>query len=500
VRAEAVDVASDQTLVLSADHRAKPNALAGTVWVVGIVVVSLALKAWFDLGPLGTTDSDEATAGLMARHLLHGEVSLFYWGQHYGGALEPWLLVPTFRLFGASVFTLRVPTLLLGIASTVLVWRIGRRLYTPRQAIAATAAFAVVPLPLVWFSAREMFFYVPTVTLGLVAVLVALRIVDKPESWRWWAMLGLATGVGWWLGPSIIYFALPVVIWLASKGAWRHWRGVLVAGATTVVGALPWVVENIRHDLASFDATNFPHTTTYFDRFRFFLTHGVPFLLGLRLPYIADWVLAPWLTKVIAVALVALLGLAVIVAVRRWSIDGVLAVCAPFLYAAFPMNGDLGQGRYLYYLTPVLALLIGRICTRWSVVVALGGIALVLAVAFLNKTSAMQAIVERPDTGPISAELDRQGYRYAFAEYWVAYQMDFEDGERITATSFGPVRYQPYDAEVRSHFAVFVFRTDPGWVESEQQFLDALASRQIAYRLVRAGRYEAVIPAVAVQP
>jgi 4-amino-4-deoxy-L-arabinose transferase-like glycosyltransferase len=501
VRAEASDaIIDDECIDGSAKSERRGETRIFGALVLAIIVASLGLKLWFDLGPLGTTDSDEAVAGLMARHLLHGQVALFYWGQQYGGALEPILLAPTFRLFGASVFTLRLPSLVLGAMSTVFVWRIALRLYSRRQAIVAVATFALVPLSLVWFSAREMFFYVPTVMLGLLGVLMALRVDEEPWKWRWWAILGVATGIGWWLGPSIVYFALPAAVWLVAKGHWRRWRGVLVAGAALVIGALPWIVHNVRHSFPSFDASNFPHTTSYYERFRFFTTRGMPFLLGLRLPYVGDWIGPAWLATILAVAIIIGLAIGIVWAMRAWSIDGVLAISAPFLYAAFPMNGDLVQGRYLYFLTPIVALLVGRLCVKRWIMVLFAVVAAAFGVAFLAKTSEMQAIMERPDTRPISAALDGLGYRYVYAEYWIAYQMDFESDERITATSLGPVRYQPYDAEVRSNFAVFVFRTDKPWSESEQAFVKSLTARNVGYQTVHAGHYDAVIPAVSVQP
>ena len=76
---------------------------------------------------LGVPDSDEAVWGLMARHLLHGELTTFFWNQAYGGTQEVFLTAPVFAAFGSSLFTLRIVPFALNVVATVLVWRVGRK-------------------------------------------------------------------------------------------------------------------------------------------------------------------------------------------------------------------------------------------------------------------------------------------------------------------------------------------------------------------------------------
>jgi hypothetical protein len=63
-----------------------------------------------------TLDSDEAMLGLMARHLSHGEWSVFLWGQYYMGSLESILSAPILAIFGSSSITLRIIPLLFALA------------------------------------------------------------------------------------------------------------------------------------------------------------------------------------------------------------------------------------------------------------------------------------------------------------------------------------------------------------------------------------------------
>src|SRR5262245_9023309 len=84
--------------------------LAAIVLIVGGIALRLTLAA------LGwpATDSDESTFGLMALHINErGARPIFFYGQSYMGALEAYLAAGAFRLFGPSLFALRLSTIAL---------------------------------------------------------------------------------------------------------------------------------------------------------------------------------------------------------------------------------------------------------------------------------------------------------------------------------------------------------------------------------------------------
>src|SRR5216683_3038295 len=62
--------------------------MAGYTLVLGLA----ALVRWLlMLGYYAQPNSDQAMVGLMARHVLAGEHTAFYWGQSYNGTLETYL-------------------------------------------------------------------------------------------------------------------------------------------------------------------------------------------------------------------------------------------------------------------------------------------------------------------------------------------------------------------------------------------------------------------------
>src|SRR5271165_3908505 len=59
------------------------------------------------------TDSDEGNMGLLALHVaFQGDHPIWFYGGNYLGPLEGYLAAPLFRLFGSSLFLLRLPLVL----------------------------------------------------------------------------------------------------------------------------------------------------------------------------------------------------------------------------------------------------------------------------------------------------------------------------------------------------------------------------------------------------
>ena len=64
---------------------------ASLVWsglLAAVCGAGILLRVWVYRSTLGIPDSDEAVVGLMARHILHGQITTFFWGQAYGGSQE----------------------------------------------------------------------------------------------------------------------------------------------------------------------------------------------------------------------------------------------------------------------------------------------------------------------------------------------------------------------------------------------------------------------------
>jgi predicted membrane-bound mannosyltransferase len=79
-----------------------------------IIAVATLLRIFLIAQGWPHSNADEDTMGIMAMHIAYnGEHPIFFYGQNYMGTLEAYLAAGFFRLFGASVFTLRLSPVLL---------------------------------------------------------------------------------------------------------------------------------------------------------------------------------------------------------------------------------------------------------------------------------------------------------------------------------------------------------------------------------------------------
>lgn len=441
-----------------------PTQVTGVVFMTAIAV-GIALRAWYVFHQ--PVSSDVAIVGLMASQILHGHFSAFYWGQAYGGA-EPYLVAPIFTIFGASAWTLDAVPILLSAGAAILTWRIARRLVSdPALAVLAGATVWVVPQAAVWNSTMEYGFRGVTLFCGLGALLLSLRVLDGRRGWLEFAGLGLLVGVGWWSSPEIVYFVVPaatvVVIAIVEDeeiGRLARWGGRCVLTAlAAIVGELPWLWVNINSHFRSLSTGAFmvpPGAPGYTGRVRIFFEFMVPMLFGLRSEETGRWVWGRPLSIVVLAALLLLVVVALLMCLLQDSRSRAIALAVlvfPFLLAFSPATWAWEDGRYsdLGFPLIILVLVIGsaEAVRRWhrgarSVQrhttsrsrVVLSMIAAVLLALSVVNFATFQSYVDSSSffsgwTNPNAPtqqaihDLEADGVRDGYADYWVAYRLDF---------------------------------------------------------------------------
>lgn len=444
---------------------------------------AVVLRVWTLESPIGGLDADEAVWGLMTRHALDGELTVFFWGQAYGGSHEALLSVPVFALAESSTATVRVVPLALFAAASVLVWRVGRRTIGEPAATAAAVFFAIWPPYLVWKSTRAHGFYGSMLVLSLLVLLFTLRLGERPSR-RDAAALGASVGLGWWAGPATAVVVLPAMLWLAVRlraDALRLWPALPAA----VVGALPWLIWNVSHDFASLNAP-FDPGDQYVDRVQTFFLATFPTMLGLRTPFTLEWVTVEALARAVSVA-VFLLLVSMLLRDPPRRLLGAVALAYPVLQSLSPLAGLNVEPRYLVLLAPVLALGLADVAARTVpraalLAVLLAGLS-VNGIRELNRQDPpvppVGGVRVPADLGPALRALERAGETRVRAHYAIAYRITFESGERIVAASTGQTRRPEYERLVsREPRPAYVFVRDSA---------EAKRFRRAGYRRVVAG-------------
>jgi hypothetical protein len=498
-------LAADQTpsvadsRLVDAEVRTFARQTIRVVVLAVVVLVALGTRVWLSFGPLGDIDSDEAVTGLIAKRMLeNGEFPAFYWGQAYGGNLDALALAVPVWVFGMSTGLLKVFYLLTGAIISVLTWRVARHLMPRTQALAAGALSLLWPLAQVWKTTQVNAFYSTTVLLGLAAWLLMLQIDRQPSSSIRWAGMGALLGIAWWVSPNIAYFAIPLSLYVIARGYWKRWRQIAVAAVSFMAGSSAWILANVRSGFASLDVPAWSESSTYVSRLGFLFREGLPFALGLRRPWDSHWVLGWPLSLVIYVLMLGGIVLAFTYSERGKRSDFLMLGVAPFVFASFPGNWSLFEGRYLFYIAAFLPIVFGRLWRPLALRVGLTAVVTATAVAFLSSTSMLGQSVHET-TRPMIDALRTNGYTTAVADYWIAYQMTFEADEQVIASSLDTVRFEPYLRIVQDSRPAYVFRkgqaaSDYAWVT------DNLLALGIPYRIIEAGDLMAILPSTAWVP
>src|SRR6184192_3420789 len=159
--------------------------------------------------------------------------------------LVVWLAALSFKLFGVSTWSARLPGVALGIAACLVLWRLGAFLFDERVGLAAGAILALTP-GFVRFGSTLLLD--TALALGALAGLLATaRAFARGGRGLWWA--GVWFGVAF-LGKGALALGAPVVLavlWVATPAARRPpWRAVAAAALAFLGVVLPWYLHETR--------------------------------------------------------------------------------------------------------------------------------------------------------------------------------------------------------------------------------------------------------------
>ena len=141
------DTMTRRTTWLDAIRRPGARATGVAVLVVCLLIAYRAIL--FVAFEQAGFDSDQATFGLMAKHISQGRAFPVYpYGESYMLAVESWFVAPFFLVFGVSVASLKLPLLVLNMLIGILLFAgLVRESRLPPGTASIAALFFVLPAP-----------------------------------------------------------------------------------------------------------------------------------------------------------------------------------------------------------------------------------------------------------------------------------------------------------------------------------------------------------------
>jgi hypothetical protein len=211
---------------------------------IGLAVRLLVLRV------SGELNSDEVLPGLMALHIAQGrELPVFFYGQHYFGALEAYLLAGLFRIAGFWPWLLVVPPIAASLALIPLSYALGRHLAGAAGGLLACLPVAIPPPILAKLFTNSGGGFSLAFALhaaSLVCCLQASVAAPNGRAAAWLATYSLLMGLLCWVWqPALLLFP---VLWLfvaLVQELWRRPLRLLASTLPVLLGLVPPLFYNV---------------------------------------------------------------------------------------------------------------------------------------------------------------------------------------------------------------------------------------------------------------
>lgn len=227
------------------------------IWACIIIVIATSLRLFLIAQGWPHSNADEDTMGIMGLHIAYlGEHPIFFYGQHYMGTLEAYIAAAFFRLFGSSVFMLRLGPVLMFALFLCNMYLLASLLYTKKLALITLLLLTVGSSIMLDTEFVAIGGYPELLFLGSLSLLLATWLVISPDQYTSprkrllrliaYGCWGLAVGVGFWSDFLMLAFILVSGLLLLAF-CWRELLGsaVLAVLIGLVIGLFPLIVYNL---------------------------------------------------------------------------------------------------------------------------------------------------------------------------------------------------------------------------------------------------------------
>jgi hypothetical protein len=197
-------------------------------------------------------DADAILVGWRALSLLQGKLVAFHSSMRVG-ALECYVDAALFAVFGVSRGILGVAPFLWGSLQVYVFFLLARRIVSRPAAVLSTL-FMAFPSSYYLFATYLPVAYGLIMLLGTATLWLAAVASDQNPRKGAGFLLGLTAGLALWTSLQSLAFTVPAALFaslrLRSPRRWADLGRAAIPGL--LIGALPWLVANVRYPLGSF--------------------------------------------------------------------------------------------------------------------------------------------------------------------------------------------------------------------------------------------------------
>ena len=231
-----------------------------TLFAALIIIAGAAIRFMLILNGYPTTNSDEATVGLMALHISQGhDFPAFLYGQGSLAALEAYMGAVLFSILGPSVFALRLGVLIFFIAFLICMYVLTRLLYSKGLALATLILLGVGTPELFYRSIPAFAGHAETPLFGALIMLLSIWLglasqsptpgagpISSRRLILLYTLWGIVAGAAFWndalAGAFIITGGLFLLV-CCRRTLGVHTIAALLSGL--VIGILPMILNDL---------------------------------------------------------------------------------------------------------------------------------------------------------------------------------------------------------------------------------------------------------------
>jgi len=474
------------------------------LYLVVIIAIAALLKYWLVIIDALPFNADEAVVALMARHILHGERPLFFYGQAYMGSFDAWLVAAGFLLFGEHVWVIRFIQGVLFTGVLLTTYFLGEQASGSKTVGVLTSACLSIPaVTMTLYTTVSLGGYGEALLIGNLILLLGVSLFQSDPSggrrfdWKWFG-LGFLAGFGLWVFGLTLVYSIPVGVGLFIKQMDQHRKGVLLprqgllswgwAGLGALLGASFWWIYALRNGIDALllelsgsairSAESGKFLLLVLQHVMSFIVFGGTAVFGMRPPWEIRWLALPLLPFLLALWLgVSVFIVKRFVGRRETAADRLLAGVILTLYLGFvftPFGAD-PSGRYFLPMMIPLAIFVAEffyeMSARYGKYILLG----VGFIGFYNLVATVQCAsqvlpgittqfdsvtqIDHRQMDALIGFLRDKGETRGFTNYWIAYPLAFQSHEELIFIPRLPYhqdfrytsrddRYAPYDLTV----------------------------------------------------
>lgn len=193
-------------------------------WIILLIGLWARLyHAW--AAPFAYVNCDTSTVWLMARHILHGEFPLFFYGQYYLGPLEALAVALFWLIFGIKISTLYFGTIFFSVLFSVSAYFLGKELRDKATGLLTMLYCSLPPFYFFWESISPLGYHIEIPLLGNILFILTLKVCREERQARksiYYVFLGICAGIGVWTHYIILYYFLPIALYLIANEKWKN--------------------------------------------------------------------------------------------------------------------------------------------------------------------------------------------------------------------------------------------------------------------------------------